>query len=281
MNIHPFYVRVGARGKAALHTHDNHEWYLCLDGGCTQLAGDAQFDMSPGDLCLLPQGVPHFAYAHNGNGSGAWVVNVQDSFLAPRLDGDREANIILRTFCDRACRGQYLFPLTATGRALIRTAFKTMVDEFTEQKAGWLASIKAEWTRLLIGLYRNWPQGSRPEAPLPRRNRQERMREVLAYIDDNYMIPLMVEDLLRLAHLSRSHFHAVFAEETGTTFIDYLNRIRTAQAKRLLQESSLPIAQIALGCGFSSLSHFYAVFRQHSGFAPREYRASCSPTDAQ
>lgn len=272
MSIHSFYVRVGAQGRAALHTHDNHEWYFCLDGRCTQLAGTDQFTMRPGDLCLLPEGVPHFAYAHGPEGSGAWVINVREDFFSPHQEGDREALEIMKCLCARARARAYQLPLSEAGRKTVRAAVATMVDETVARDVGWLAIVKAELIQLLTGLYRQWPGADRPPISLSSTGGQERMRTVFAYIENNYMNPLQVEDLLALAHLSRSHFHAVFATEAECTFKEYLNRIRVRRAEDLLRGTDLPIAQIALGCGFSCLSHFYAVFKQYTKKSPRRAR---------
>ena len=101
------------------------------------------------------------------------------------------------------------------------------------------------------------------------------------YIDNNYMKELMVEDLLPLAHLSRSRFHAVFAAEAGCSFKAYLNRLRIAQAERALAATALPVTQIALGCGYNSLSQFYAAFRAlHGGSPCRFRREAAAPSPA-
>lgn len=272
MRIHCFEVRVSNHQHAALHTHLNHEWYFCLDSGCTQITDQTRFEMHPGDICLFPEGVPHYAYAHNANSSGAWVMNVEEEFLSSLHEGDRHARAVQDGLCAYGRTGQHLLPLTSAGRELARSALGKMVDETTAQKEGWQGVVKAELLGLLIGICRNWA-GEKPLTDcLPQSGRRDRMQSVFAYIDNNYMNPLMIDDLLPLAHLSRSHFHAVFAAEAGCTFKEYLNRIRISQAERLLTESAIPISQIALGCGFSCLSHFYATFRRSCGCSPLRFR---------
>lgn len=283
MSINCFHVSVGSRGRAALHTHDNHELYYCLDGGCTQIAGSKHFDMHPGDLCLLPQGVAHFAYTQGAQGMGewvgAWVINLQDNFFSTQLNGDKEAHAIMTGLCSRARNGHYQLPLNEAGRKLVWSAIGRMVDESVARAPGWLAVVKAQMIDLLVGLYRNWPDNNRPPVEFPKQGRHERMHAVFACIENNYMNNLMVDDLLPLAHLSRSHFHAVFTQEAGCTFKQYLNRIRVNHAQQLLQESDIPISQIALGCGFNCLSRFYAVFKEIKGMSPRCLRQSPQKPD--
>ena len=58
------------------------------------------------------------------------------------------------------------------------------------------------------------------------------------------------------------------------TFTAYLNSMRIARAKELLQADHAPMLQIALACGFSNQSHFNRVFKRIAGMAPGEYRKS-------
>ncbi|MBP5232026.1 MAG: helix-turn-helix domain-containing protein [Planctomycetes bacterium] len=271
MYIHGFFVTLQAREPAAQHTHDNHEFYLSLDGHCQQTAGAATFAMGAGEVCLLPQGVPHYAYARGAATTAAGVVNVDESFFAASHDGDREGLAMLQCLCQRARAGGYLLPLAAAGKKAARAAVTEMAEETAARAPGWQTLVKCAFLRLVCTLYRECPE-CRASGALPAAARRERMRDVFAHIGHNYMTPLMVDDLLPIAHLSRSHFHAVFAAEAGCTFKTYLNRVRTAHAERLLRETDLPVAQIALGCGFNCLSQFYAVFKEVTGSAPSRRR---------
>jgi len=63
--------------------------------------------------------------------------------------------------------------------------------------------------------------------------------------------------------------HAV----TGRTPIELILRYRIASAKRLLGETSEPVATVAHLCGFNNTNRFYVIFRDLAGMSPREYRA--------
>jgi AraC family cel operon transcriptional repressor len=70
-------------------------------------------------------------------------------------------------------------------------------------------------------------------------------------------------------HVART-VRAVF----GITPSAYINRIRMEHAARELRVTSRPIVEIALDCGLSNLSHFYALFRAAHRNTPRAYRLS-------
>jgi AraC family transcriptional regulator len=71
---------------------------------------------------------------------------------------------------------------------------------------------------------------------------------------------------------SRTHFLRTFRASTGYSPHQWLMRLRTEQAKILLQKASNSLIDIALNCGFSSHGHFSNTFRKIVGVTPREYR---------
>jgi AraC family transcriptional regulator len=66
----------------------------------------------------------------------------------------------------------------------------------------------------------------------------------------------------------------MFKAATGEAPHGFLQRRRMERAKRLLIETQMPVAELALACGFSSQSHFTVSFRKHVGLTPSKYRAA-------
>lgn len=69
-------------------------------------------------------------------------------------------------------------------------------------------------------------------------------------------------------HMSYFHFSRVFKQSTGVSPNIYMIEQRIERAKRLLTETDLPIAEIALRVGFASQSHFTTTFRRLTGPLP-------------
>ena len=70
------------------------------------------------------------------------------------------------------------------------------------------------------------------------------------------------------AHLARN-FSRFFKRSPG----EHLRRSRVAKSCDLLLETNLPLAEIALSCGFADQSHFTNVFKRQKGLAPAAYRS--------
>lgn len=78
----------------------------------------------------------------------------------------------------------------------------------------------------------------------------------------------------RQVGMSYFHFSRVFKQSMGMSPTNYIAERRVERAKELLNETELPISEIALRSGFSSQSHFHTAFRKLAGTTPRVFRAA-------
>ncbi len=104
----------------------------------------------------------------------------------------------------------------------------------------------------------------------------KQFNDLLAYIDEHYMDTLTLEDTASLMGFSKFHFSRLFKDYTGYTFCDYLNYRRIKATEELLPRSDLPITEIAMQVGFSSISTFNRLFRVYKKCSPSEYRSKLS-----
>ncbi|KUR79790.1 AraC family transcriptional regulator [Novosphingobium sp. FSW06-99] len=74
--------------------------------------------------------------------------------------------------------------------------------------------------------------------------------------------------------LSASHFSRAFSRSTGVAPHRWLMQRRIEIAKDMIMERGMPLAQIALACGFSDQSHFTRTFAMMTGFTPRRWRTA-------
>ena len=99
----------------------------------------------------------------------------------------------------------------------------------------------------------------------------QRIRE---YIDRHLEENVELETLADTAGLSKWHFARAFKQSVGMPPHFYLIQRRLERAQRLLAETDLSLAQIALKSGFSDQSHFSRRFRMFLGVTPRSFRWS-------
>ncbi len=99
------------------------------------------------------------------------------------------------------------------------------------------------------------------------------VREAMRYVEANCTQPLTLERVAEQVHLNSSYFSTIFKKEAGQKFSDYLTSCRINEAKRLLRESSLRIAQICFAVGYNDIKHFSKIFTKSVGIKPSAYRA--------
>lgn len=106
------------------------------------------------------------------------------------------------------------------------------------------------------------------DAAGPRR----RYRALLEAIEESFDQPIGLGEMAALCGQSELAFLRGFIAAIGQTPHAYLTARRIAAARRLLSQTSLPLAMVAADCGFSHQSHLGTAFRAATGLTPGEYR---------
>jgi len=103
---------------------------------------------------------------------------------------------------------------------------------------------------------------------------QAGIERVIRRVLEKYAEPLSLREALELAGMSRASFERQFPRYTGTTFTEFLSRVRLDHARRQLLGSRENISAIAYATGFNNLSHFNRLYRRMYGRSPSADRAS-------
>jgi transcriptional regulator GlxA family with amidase domain len=101
---------------------------------------------------------------------------------------------------------------------------------------------------------------------------RDSLRDVQQWIADNPAADLAVTKLADRAGLSPRQFARAFATETGTTPGRYVDRTRLESARRLLEETTNGVDQIARACGYGVAETMRRAFQRELGVSPAEYR---------
>jgi AraC-like DNA-binding protein len=109
---------------------------------------------------------------------------------------------------------------------------------------------------------------------LARRRRTTAFFEVIASLRSEPLEDLSVTNLAKRLSVSERQISRLFQEHLQCSFRKWTTDLRLDRARSLLGETDLPIIDVAGETGWSSLSHFNAVFRRRMGATPTHYRAS-------
>ncbi|MGY4176315.1 transcriptional regulator GlxA family with amidase domain [Bradyrhizobium sp. USDA 4518] len=83
-----------------------------------------------------------------------------------------------------------------------------------------------------------------------------------------------LQSLAEVVGMSVRNFGRAFAQETGITPHEFVERARVDAARRLLESSDRPLKAVAFDCGFGSADRMRIVFSERLGVSPAQYRAS-------
>jgi transcriptional regulator GlxA family with amidase domain len=96
---------------------------------------------------------------------------------------------------------------------------------------------------------------------------------IIEIMENNLAEPLSLVDIADKAGLSRRQIERLFRQEMGRSPARYYLEIRLDRARHLLVQSSMPVVEVAVACGFVSASHFSKCYRELYGRSPQQERA--------
>ena len=89
---------------------------------------------------------------------------------------------------------------------------------------------------------------------------------------ENLTSDLTVKALAARAGMSERTFRRAFAEETGETPREFIERVRFDAARSLFEEAQLPVQAVATRCGFATVDNLRRAFVRRLGVTPQQYR---------
>ncbi|MEO1353266.1 MAG: AraC family transcriptional regulator [Cyanobacteria bacterium J06635_15] len=102
---------------------------------------------------------------------------------------------------------------------------------------------------------------------------RHQLRRAIDYIESHLEQDIKLADIAQLLGMSQYYFCRLFRQSMGVSPYKYVIQQRIGQAKRLLRrQQHMPIAEVALECGFANQSALNKHFRNLTGTTPKTYR---------
>src|SRR5262249_726737 len=89
--------------------------------------------------------------------------------------------------------------------------------------------------------------------------------------------PLSIDELAQHAGMSRRNFLRRFKAATGAMPGAYLQMLRIAAARQMLEEGEPSVQKVGSAVGYDNVTFFRQIFRRHTGVTPAEYRSRFKP----
>lgn len=232
-----------------LHTFNQNKFYCVTEGSCTITIQGKTYVGHKGDWFFIPANTPH---CYEKDTSCVFEKYWMHFDVYP-TSTDLFSLLELPYFVRADQEAMEIFELYA------KTVDRSITDVLRIKSCALL-------------LFAKYIELARKSQVSVKSSSDERLDDVLRYINDNLDKPISNEELARMCHLHPNHFIRFFKTNTGQTPSYYIKCRRMDTAKRLLEESDLNISEITERMGFEDISYFSKQFRSFYAMSPREYR---------
>ena len=123
---------------------------------------------------------------------------------------------------------------------------------------------------LLQFILEMWKKGFVIENDTSGRNTVE--KEMVSYIQQNFTGKISLREFGEQFHLSEKYISRYFKEHFHITLSQYITHLRLEHAKQLLQDTDIPVTEIAMQSGYQNVSYFIRSFKKTYGVSPLKYR---------
>jgi AraC family transcriptional regulator len=250
-------------GQLPEHRHSEHVVMIAMTDGCrgeiqTASGFRVMGTQNSGNVCVLPSGLAHKA-----------ALEDPCEQLALYLD----PSLVRRAASESLKSGKFeVAERCARSDVVISSIGMALFGEL--QSEGLSGRLYAESLAnvLAVHLLRHYTTGAGEMQHFSGGLSAQRLRQVNAFVAENYAQDIRLSQLAKVAGMSSFHFAREFKRTTGSTPHQFLIKFRVERAKALLTEGEMPLTEVGLQSGFSHQSHFTRLFRRITGTTPHSYR---------
>jgi AraC-like DNA-binding protein len=249
------------QNRRGMHYHYRPEIFLGLQGWTEFTFPSGGFRVGPGDLCLIPTGVPHAEIVSGADGKPFrnLVIGFYNNTVSIHFAHEarpKKPDIEAIEFFD-----------APNLEALLMLA-NSLVHTHAMQAPARDAVLKGLMLSLL-GLFRNLVETGTGHL----NSDIGKVFQAKCLVREQFANPdLSVMHIATQLGCSADYLSHLFHTETRERLTHYVQRIRIEGAIIALDAGALTISQIAYASGFTDPAYFSRVFRQHKGVTPHEFR---------
>lgn len=249
-----------------LHFHNGIEIGFCTEGSGVFFVENRTHAFSKGDVSVIFADQPHIAQSPEGTES-QWFFLVVDSESLCRLMGYSAACLT-----NHVPEGKK-FPIVFRKERypqVCRTV-QEIFDELEEKREDHQTMVLHKMMCLFLEIVRSGEE-QRGQEGKAETVAYDGIAPAIHYICVNYREDFPLSELAKACNLSQAQFLRNFKQVMQYTPSEYLLRVRMNMAKNLLLSTENSVMEVALQCGFNSISTFNRNFKRLVSLSPTEYQ---------
>ncbi|MDA7798737.1 AraC family transcriptional regulator [Flavobacteriaceae bacterium] len=246
------------------HFHPEYELVYIEAASGTRHIGEHISTYEKNDLVLIGSNIPHLNFDYGIKTTyRKVVVHLKKDFIENHISGVPELNPITQLF------EKSKYGLAFCGKVKRQIGEKLFHFEHLNDFQRYIQMLE------ILDMLANIPKPEllheQPYNNKVSEREQGRLRAIYAFVDKNYHKKINLDEVAAISNMSKEAFCRYFKKVSKYTFIEFLNRYRISQSKRILI-SGKSVSDACYQSGFESLSYFNRTFKKITTENPRDFR---------
>lgn len=262
-----------------VHWHDELEIIYVKNGFLSANISGESFVGTPGDAFVVSPGNLHFMGSHTLDVDYytflfplefvSYQANdlLAQEVMEPLKSGKKVFQIPIGNSAKDLCEQLLLLHAAETDRNVKKMVWDSKAEE---QKMRVVVTQMETKAVLLRFIQRMWQCGFIIPNDTSGRNAIE--KEMITYIQQKFTEEISLKEFGAQFHLSEKYISRYFKDHFHITLSQYVNHLRLEHARQLLQETTLPVTEVAMQSGYPNVSYFIRSFKKMYGMSPLRYR---------
>lgn len=258
--------------KYPFHWHDEFEMIYILKGKGIFFVNGFKNVCQAGDLIIVPPGSIHSIDQNQNDFVEYFNIIFSLSLLEENPESQCFRNY-LSQLSENDCMKELFLRSDSPVCKRLSLLVCDLISHGHAEYPGYEMIIKARLFEIIFILYNENLNGKK-FSPQNQREKENalRLKKVLSYMKEHFAEKITIEEVSEIISLSESRFMTFFKNQTGTSFIKYLNDYRLEASAEQLLQTRKTVTQIALDNGFENISYFVRAFKSKYNSTPHEYR---------
>ena len=248
-------------GGVPWHWHEAVELFYIEEGGMEFFTPHHSLFFEKGECGIVNSNVLHMTKTHDICGSRQFLHLFSPSFIADSSRG--------RIY------EKFVAPVVSSNFEIARlegTDFREqLLNSFAidENADGYEIRVRNALSELWLDIKNQLPDDVKIDTG---NSGDERLKQILVYIYDNYGEKLSIGNLAKAAFTSQRDVYRLFSQQLHCTPVEFITDYRLQCAYEKLLKTEESVTDIAQSCGFNTSSYFGSRFREKYGCTPVECR---------
>ncbi len=251
-----------------LHFHNYLEIGFCYEGQGFMILGEDKVQFHDRDFTVIPSNYPHTTNSDIGTISRWEYLFIDvEGFLDKFINNSVKKEKIVQRINSRS-----LFLNEKENRSMAGKILK-ILDIMRDGEEFYLEEVKGLTRALLMQIARwNEKDETQEKNAILDDASIALILPALNYIGENFHESIRIEELADVCHISETHLRRIFQESMRMPPVEYINWVRIRAACKELRKTNASVSDIALHCGFTTISTFNRNFRKILGVSPQQWR---------